>query len=577
MANIGPDAAQSALDLVEQAYHATLDPLAYDAFMDAWTEFVDDVANRQRAAEADDATNAVVEAHFKRGLELLDRLGRARKVELSSEAIVTNSPTAAMIAEKTGRIVATNALAVQAFRATAGEYLRESGLEEHLLQDISDWALNSSGRYLLLQSQADNGERLNLLAARTLLSFGGGEEPNDKHREYILISSTNIELSANARLAITEAFKLSKSEVDVADYLVRGLTPAGIATQRSASINTVRTQIKALLKKVDAKNVSDLVRILCGFAVNLSSGMHAHAFAPLEQHTRIHRFRLPDGRQMAVTDQGDENGRPILFFHSMLGGVKLPQTAIETLARKGWRLIAPSRPGYGLSDTSAISDSDELVEQTARDFLIIAENLDLSKAVILGHLQGAIYAQRFAHLFPNRVSNLVFVSYAPHWQPEYLQKLPRRQRIVARTTRYAPRALRFIARAGVALIDAGRHDKFLTALHKDSPADVRALRRPDVYKAAHEGLDHTIRNGPWAFCQDCPIVLRDWSSEGGLVRAPISILIGQEDQVATRDYAEGYIAEVPGAEIKVIEGAGHHLLFSHWQAVLQHLEELMMA
>ena len=569
MASSGPDTSVETLALVEQAYSASLDPMGYDLFMDAWTEFVETVATSGK----DDPTSAVIEAHFDRGLDLLERLGRARKAKLTAQAIVSNSPTAAMILETSGRIVAFNSLAQEAFHALAGANLSELQLSDNIKEDIADWSLNRADRYLLLQQEDDRGEKLSLLAARTTLPVSEDESEAETPREYILLSSTNIVLSNSARTAIVEAFGLSKTEMDVAELMVQGLTPSKIADQRGLSINTIRSQIKSILRKLDAKNASDLVRILCGFAVNLSRNDQSRT-PKLNDNIRVHRIELPDGRLMTVTDQGDALGRPVLFFHSMLGGTRLTHTAIETCARKGWRVIAPSRPGYGSSDSLPNHSGEDLVNQTVEDFAYVIDYLGVEPVIALGHLQGSIYAQRFALNFPATTSQVLFVSHAPYWAPEFLKKLPKRQRIIAQTTRYAPKALRFVTRAGVALIDSGRHDKFLNALHKDHPADMRALRRPDVYETARMGLDHTIRNGPEAFCLDCPIILKDWSEDGNKVVAPISIITGESDQVATMEYMDGYTSRVPGVYVERVKGAGQHLLFSHWPNVLRHLEKI---
>ena len=573
MANPGPDTSHDALKVVEQTYSAALDPLAYDVFIEAWTEFVEKISRIERNAEPDSPESALIESHFHRGLDLLERFGRARKAELSAEAIVASSPSAALLSDKSGKIISYNELAEKYFGASIGLNLSETALDENLLQEISEWALNTSERYLLLQYQMEDGAKFNLLAARTTLSdidHGSG----NSHREYIILSSTHIELSDAANDAIADAFRLSKTETEVANFLVQGFAPTAIAEQRHASIHTVRTQIKSILKKVEAKNASDLVRILCGFAVNLSHGRTSLRYSQSKNNAIIHRIQLPEGRQVVVTEQGAKDGRPVLFFHSMLSGVRLPPAAIETCARKGWRIIAPSRPGYGLSDTNANHSKAELVDQTVKDFAAVVDHFQIDSVVALGHLQGSIYAQRFAMKFPEITRGLVFVSHAPYWSNDLLKKLPRRQRIIAQTTRYAPKALRFVTRAGVALIDSGRHDRFLNALHRDSPADMRALRRPDVYETAREGLEHTIRNGSEAFCLDCPIVLQDWSSDGCDVQAPISILLGEEDQVATKDYADGYASRVEDVSIHVVKGAGHYLLFTHWPQVLRHISEV---
>ena len=204
----------------------------------------------------------------------------------------------------------------------------------------------------------------------------------------------------------------------------------------------------------------------------------------------------------------------------------------------------------------------------------LLDHLQIDTALVLGHVAGSIYAQRFAVRFPQRTRGLLYVNHAPHWREEFMDDLPRRQRLLAKTTRFAPAALPFLTRAGVALIDAGGHDAFIDALHQDAPEDRRALRRPDVYRAVIEGLRHTVKRGSAGFCLDCPLVLMDWSKDARGLNLPIRILHGSGDLVVTRNYIDGYVDEVPSAAVTSIEGAGQFLLYSHWPRVLDQLKLL---
>ena len=62
-------------------------------------------------------------------------------------------------------------------------------------------------------------------------------------------------------------------------------------------------------------------------------------------------IRLPDGRQLGYAEYGDPKGMPLLFFHGTPGS-RLRLSHIDPLARDlGVRVVAPERPGFGLSDS----------------------------------------------------------------------------------------------------------------------------------------------------------------------------------------------------------------------------------
>src|SRR4051794_2688416 len=66
--------------------------------------------------------------------------------------------------------------------------------------------------------------------------------------------------------------------------------------------------------------------------------------------SRLHQvLHLPDGRVLGYAEYGDPTGCPLFFFHG-LPGSRLRRHPDDSIAYKlGVRIIAPERPGYGLS------------------------------------------------------------------------------------------------------------------------------------------------------------------------------------------------------------------------------------
>ena len=67
--------------------------------------------------------------------------------------------------------------------------------------------------------------------------------------------------------AIAKYFPLSPSEKSVLEMVVRGNTNSEIAQERGRTVETVNSQLKALLRKLGSRNRTELVRV----AVSLSS------------------------------------------------------------------------------------------------------------------------------------------------------------------------------------------------------------------------------------------------------------------------------------------------------------------
>jgi pimeloyl-ACP methyl ester carboxylesterase len=61
-------------------------------------------------------------------------------------------------------------------------------------------------------------------------------------------------------------------------------------------------------------------------------------------------IRLPDGRRLGYGEWGDPHGQPLLYCHGWPGWRAEGQFGNQAAKARGVRLIAPDRPGMGLSD-----------------------------------------------------------------------------------------------------------------------------------------------------------------------------------------------------------------------------------
>src|SRR5688572_6695284 len=59
---------------------------------------------------------------------------------------------------------------------------------------------------------------------------------------------------------------------------------------------------------------------------------------------------LPDGRKLGYGDYGDPQGEPVFFFHGWPSSRFHGKLLHEGARERGLRVIAPDRPGIGLSD-----------------------------------------------------------------------------------------------------------------------------------------------------------------------------------------------------------------------------------
>ncbi|HTU61062.1 MAG TPA: alpha/beta fold hydrolase, partial [Polyangiales bacterium] len=355
-----------------------------------------------------------------------------------------------------------------------------------------------------------------------------------------LLTALELRIEPHILRAFGAAYGLTPTEAEVAMALARGSSPSAIAEERGVSLNTVRTQIKVVLRKLEVQAISDVIRLLSAFAAGCPSSQPQADEAPAHGVRQCGRLTLPDGRTMAYEQSGAPHGRPVLFLHNMLHGVSLSTPAIAAARSCGWRLIAPSRPGFGRSDALPGARGLELVDAVAHDCQCLLDHLQIPRALVLGHLSGGIYATRFAERMPLRTTGLLLASYLPTWEDSRMLTMSSLARWMALAARHTPRLLPFIAQAGCAHVLAGCESQLLSKLHGEIPTDMEALSIPEVRCVVDEGLRHASIQGGTAFCNDCPLVLSDWIELARRVSRPARLFIGSDDMFARPDAVRAF-------------------------------------
>jgi pimeloyl-ACP methyl ester carboxylesterase len=134
---------------------------------------------------------------------------------------------------------------------------------------------------------------------------------------------------------------------------------------------------------------------------------------------------LPDGRRLGFAEYGVPDGRPLMFFHGTPGARLMTRFAHPDAVRHGIRIIAPERPGYGLSDFQP----GRTLGAWADDVAALADGLRRERFAIAGVSRGGPYVAACAHRMRPRVPIAGIVSgVGPLDDPEIVRALPAGQR-----------------------------------------------------------------------------------------------------------------------------------------------------
>ena len=107
---------------------------------------------------------------------------------------------------------------------------------------------------------------------------------------------------------------------------------------------------------------------------------------------------------MDVAPIGESNGQTVALLHGGNFFAEYWKGTIEFLRREGFRVLATDRIGYGRS-------SKPIVPYTLHDMALhikmLLDELNISRAAIVGHSMGGMVASRFAFAYPDRTSRVV--------------------------------------------------------------------------------------------------------------------------------------------------------------------------
>jgi len=262
------------------------------------------------------------------------------------------------------------------------------------------------------------------------------------------------------------------------------------------------------------------------------------------------RLITADGVQSVVAEAGDPNDPALLLIHGFGGSTYGYRDVMEPLAARGWHVIAIDLPGFGLSEKSWGRDYSHKAQATFA--LAVLDQLNVDRAVLLGHSMGGNVISWMLALAPERVAALAYIdaavaqpksggSSSPSAAGALLEVPPIRRlaRIVIRST-FTP------ATFGELLSSAFAVKSAVTPTLIAGYAASAQLRDWDL------ALLGIIRDGARNALPDS---LASLSAAAGA--PPTLILWGEDDSWVPLKSGEVLRADLPAAEWVVLTGVGH--------------------
>lgn len=556
-------------ELISAIYAATLIPEDFNRKFDNLDELLFGETVHNTDAGAGDLLDSTAYSHIENARSIQQRIGRARSPEQKIESILGAIPNPSHIITRRGSVIASNRLAVARQGrqpASLGDCITDEAIRRQVSQFV---ARSNSDKLLAIAGQgaaSAEGAQVSVLVKRL-----DGDLLPEETGPLFLLSIVDLGFDGEAIILFRDTFGLTEAESRVAVLLASGLRLPDIASERNVTIDTVRTQIKAIKSKTSVRDIPALVRLICGFnagALAPTAGMQAKIMPVRGIALRPrHRMTLSDGRRLEYVDQGAPDGEPVLLFHNLPYGVDLPDAAVRQAEARGLRFIAPFRPSYAGSD-SVPQRGDDLLSVVASDARELLQHLGIRQAVVLSHSTSAPFALRLARLYPELVSQLIAVSRPPAWHDEWLRDTPQRQRFVLRLTRDTPQLLPVVLWAMGACVESRYAREFVAYACRDGAADSHATENPEIVDLIARGSAEALRNSIDGMAKECEITITDFTAEARSIRHKFLILHGSDDLIVLPAHSQRFAADVPGTTVRLVPGAGQLLFYSHWQHVL---------
>ncbi len=448
--------------------------------------------------------------------------------------------------------------------------VHETGLELNLRGEIVDGTLSAFQLLSVTPGQMFR-EKLGQNAANSLDQLLNGETEqtmftmfgNRQARPMLMIARRMqsrvfvkaIHLRWNTAIAPTlrTFFALTETEIDLAEHIFEGNVPKEIARKRGRSTETVRTQVRSILRKTDTHGVSDLIHLIYGLLSTAQDDANARDI-PLEGR---YDLKLPSGRIVDLELTGPVEGEPLLFIHGCLGGRRLNDIVLQSLSHR--RIIAPGRPGHGSS--TGLKDVTLSPKQVAADLLAVLDHLGIRKTEVLSYDLGAPFALWLAAMTPTRVKSLTCLAPVPPLTKRAdLKSLPKTQRVFPTLASSSPTAAHYLAQLGGQLIVRRGPDGFGDIVFAGSPSDQRRLEENKLAKELFwQGHAWHVEQGPVGFLGDAQLCSSDWDEGLRPCDTKVRFLIGTEDQNVPRR-ALAQLAQKVGADCLDLQGLGHAAL-----------------
>ena len=282
-------------------------------------------------------------------------------------------------------------------------------------------------------------------------------------------------------------------------------------------------------------------------------------------------IRLSDGRTLGYAEYGNPDGSPVMYFHGG-NGSRIEAKWFHDVAReKNIRLLAPERPGFGLSDFQPERTLLHWPDDTDQ----LADALQLEQFAIFGLSGGGPHVAAVAHQIPDRLTRAAIVSGAvPPGIPGSFKRMWLPIRAMYYMASLLPGIQRvLLAQQGKFYADPERMTKqMLRAL--PAPDKDLIARRPEIIDIFAASALEAHRNGIAGDALEWQLYVKSWGFDIKDIHMEIGLWFGEVDGMVPLAMGDYFARTLPYNHYHIVPDGGHFsTINNHIEAILSYLTE----
>lgn len=292
-------------------------------------------------------------------------------------------------------------------------------------------------------------------------------------------------------------------------------------------------------------------------------GVTADRNGATERSSQI--LRLADGRRIGFAEYGDPDGQPVLAIHGTPGS-RLMFALTDVPAReRRLRIVAPERPGYGLSDFQL----QRSLAEAASDLEQCANALGLRRFALIGVSGGGPYAVAAAAAMPRRIALLALINpVGPIAECDRRIRISKAHRLIFNRLGRSDAACTVFFWPLRRLVHSAPGLAYRVLQLRVPASDRTVLARDEVRVSLQAALREGLRPGIDGARQDLRLYCGKWQLSLRDIDVPAILWQGSDDAIVPPGAAYDLAETLPNCRLDVIQGGGHYWIFSGFDRVL---------